>query len=216
MRVIDLTYVLRPGRELRQLQITPLNVLETHGSTSFTITLNNHIGTHVECPSHNLRTGKSIDQMPVAAFVGEAEVLDLTFRVNDREITEADLGAVGAGVHAGDIVLLMTRYDEQFQPDEMQSVQYQARSPYLTDGATRWLIRRGVKLVGIDFWSIEAYPIGPEGEPKHVLLFHEDIPLLHSLTNLAALRQPRVFFIALPLPIAGVDSMPVRAVAIEF
>jgi len=40
--------------------------------------------------------------------------------------------------------------------------------------------------------------------------------LLHSLTNLAALRQSRVFFIALPLPIESVDSMPVRAVAIEF
>jgi len=216
VRVIDLTYFLRPGKEQRQLQITPINVLETHGSNSFTIELNNHIGTHVECPYHNLRTGKSIDQMPPESFVGHAEVLDLTFRMKDRKITEEDLERVGASVKSGDIVLLKTRYDEQFKPEEMQSVKYQAMSPYLTYEATKWLIRRGVKLVGIDFWSIEEYPIGPQGEPKHILLFKEDIPLLHSLTNLAKIIKSRVFFIALPLPIAGVDSMPVRAVAIEF
>ncbi|NIT57980.1 MAG: hypothetical protein GWN00_17655 [Aliifodinibius sp.] len=98
----------------------------------------------------------------------------------------------------------------------MQGEEYLANSPYLTFEATNWLINRGVKLVGIDFWSIEKHPIGPEGEPKHVLLFNRDIPLLHSLTGLAKLTRERVFFIGLPLPIAEVDSMPVRAVAIEF
>lgn len=104
--------------------------------------------------------------MPLDAFIGEAEVLDLTFRVNDREITEADLGAVGEGVQADDIELLKTRYDEQFPPDEMQSAQYQVLSPYLPYEATTWLIRHDVKLVGIDLWSIEKYPIGPQESPN--------------------------------------------------
>lgn len=215
MNVVDLTYMLHPGKEQRQLHITPINLLEKHGSTSFSIEFNNHIGTHVECPYHNLPTGKTIDQISPEIFVGEAEVLDLTFRRKGREITAEHLDAVGAEVKSGDIVLLMTRYDEQFPPDEMQSEQYQALSPYLTFDATTWLIQRGVKLVGIDFWSIEKYPIGPEGEPKHVLLFNKDIPLLHSLTNLGKLSTSRILFIALPLPIVGVDSMPVRAIAIE-
>lgn len=215
MNIVDLSYKLHPGKEQRQLTITAINLLEKHGSTSFSIEFNNHIGTHVECPYHNLATGKTIDQMSPETFVGEAEVLDLTFRRKAREISAEHLEAVGAKVKSGDIVLLMTRYDEQFPPDEMQSEKYQAMSPYLTFDATTWLIRRGVKLVGIDFWSIEQYPIGPEGEPKHVLLFNKDIPLLHSLTNLGKLSQSRVLLVALPLPITGVDSMPVRAIAIE-
>ena len=215
MNIVDLSYLLHPGKEQRQLHITPITLLETHGSTSFSIEFNNHIGTHVECPYHNLPDGKTIDQMSPEIFVGEAEVLDLTFRRKDREISAEHLEVVGARVKSGDIVLLMTRYDEQFSPNEMQSEKYQAMSPYLTFDATTWLIQRGVKLVGIDFWSIEQYPIGPEGEPKHILLFDKDIPLIHSLTNLGILSQTRILFVALPLPIIGVDSMPVRAIAIE-
>ncbi len=216
MRVIDLTYSLKPGAEQRNLKITPVNTLENHGSTSFTIVFDNHIGTHVECPSHNLVDGKTVDQIPPESFVGEAEVLDLTSRLEARIIREIDLENAGSNVKQGDIVLLKTGYDELFQPEEMQGEEYLANSPYLTFEATNWLINRGVKLVGIDFWSIEKHPIGPEGEPKHVLLFNRDIPLLHSLTGLAKLTRERVFFIGLPLPIAEVDSMPVRAVAIEF
>ena len=216
MKVIDLTYSLHPGREQRRLKITPENTLERNGSNSFDVELNNHIGTHVECPFHNLRYGKKVNEMPVDAFIGEAVVLDLTHRALDREISESDLEQTGSEVKPGDIVLLMTRYDERFPPEEMQSVRYQAESPFLSFKATEWLINHGAKLVGIDFWSIEKYPIGPEGEPKHVLLFRKEIPLLHSLTNLKQITKPRVLFTALPLPIEGLDSMPIRAVAIEY
>jgi len=216
MNVIDLTYPLHPGKEQRLLKTTPENTLEKNGSNSFNVELNNHIGTHIECPSHNLRDGKTIDALPAETYVGEAVVLNLTHRVLDREITARDLEDTDIEVREGDIALLMTRYDECFQPEEMQSTRYLAESPYLTFDATEWLINHGVKLVGIDFWSIEKYPIGPEGEPKHVLLFKRDIPLLHSLTNLRRISKPRVLFVALPLPIEGLDSMPVRAVAIEY
>ncbi len=216
MNVIDLTYPLRPGKEQRLLKTTPENTLEKNGSKSFTVELNNHIGTHIECPSHNLKEGKDVDELCAECFVGEAVVLNLTHRVLEREITSRDLEGTGVDVGVGDIVLLMTCYDERFPPEEMQSIRYQAESPYLSFDATEWLINHGVKLVGIDFWSIEKYPIGPEGEPKHVLLFKRDIPLLHSLTNLKRISSSRVLFVALPLPIEGIDSMPVRAVAIEY
>ena len=216
MKVIDLTYSLHPGKEQRRLKITPENTLERDGSNSFVVELNNHIGTHVECPFHNLREGKKVNEMPAEAFIGEAVVLNLMHRALDREISDRDLEQAGAEVKPGDIALLMTRYDERFQPEEMQSIRYQAESPFLSFDATEWLINHGAKLVGIDFWSIEEYPIGPEGEPKHVLLFRKDIPLLHSLTNLKEITKPRVLFAALPLPIEGLDSMPIRAVAIEY
>ncbi len=215
MKVIDLTYPLRPGKAQRHLRIVPENTIELNGSNSFVVELNNHIGTHVECPFHNMREGRKIDEMPPDVFVGEAVVLNLVHRVLGREITGRDLEETGSDVRPGDIALLMTRYDELFQPEEMQSIHYQAESPYLTLEATEWLISHRVKLVGIDFWSIEQYPIGPEGEPKH-LLFRKDIPLIHSLTNMKEITKKRVMFTALPLPIEGLDSMPVRAVAFEY
>ena len=71
--------------------------------------------------------------------------------------------------------------------------------------------------MGIDFWSIEEYPIDPEvGEPRHIRLFERDIPFIHSLVNLVKVDAQRVFFIALPMLIGGLDSSPVRAIAIEY
>ncbi|MEM2094824.1 MAG: cyclase family protein [Candidatus Bathyarchaeia archaeon] len=216
MRVIDLTYPLKPSMAQRLLRVKPENVLELNGSNSFIVEINNHIGTHVECPFHNIKEGKKVSEIPPEVFVGEAVIFNLTHRVKSREITERDLEEAGSKIQPGDIALLMTNYDEIFRPEEMQSIRYQAESPYLTFEAIEWLINHEVKLVGIDFWSIEQYPIGSEGEPKHILLFKKEIPLIHSLTNLRKITSPRVFFIALPLPIEGIDSMPVRAIAIEF
>ena len=70
----------------------------------------------------------------------------------------------------------------------MQGEKYMANSPYLSDEAVEWLITKKIKNMGIDFWSIEEYPIDPDvGEPKHIRLFKENIPFIHSLVNLVNL-----------------------------
>jgi kynurenine formamidase len=80
-----------------------------------------------------------------------------------------------------------------------------------------WLLEKRIKNMGIDFWSIEEYPIDPAvGEPRHIRLFERDIPFIHSLVNLVKVDAERVFFIALPMLIEGLDSSPVRAIAIEY
>jgi arylformamidase len=100
--------------------------------------------------------------------------------------------------------------------EAVQSEEYMSQSPYLTPNAVEWLIKKKIKLLGIDFWSIEAFPIDSrEGEKGHIALFTREIPLIHSLVNLIKLSSNRIFFVALPLPIKGLDSSPVRAVAIE-
>ena len=46
-------------------------------------------------------------------------------------------------------------------------------------------------------------------------LMSRDITLVEFLDNLAALRRREFFFMALPFKVAGIDSAPVRAIAIE-
>ncbi|MFQ6074833.1 MAG: cyclase family protein [Candidatus Bathyarchaeia archaeon] len=161
--------------------------------------------------------GKKIDELPPDKFVGEAAIVDLTNKSSeDRTITRNDLARAGSHIKAGDIVLLKTGYDDGFPTEEMQSEEYMSRSPYLTYDAVEWLIQKRIKLLGIDFWSIEAFSINPRvGEPRHIMLFNHEIPLIHSLVNLTKLEANRALFVALPLPISGLDSSPVRAVAIE-
>jgi len=216
-RVVDLTHHLCPEKEQRRLILKATRTLDTSFANEYALEMHAHIGTHVEGPYHCLKDGKRIDELPPERFVGEALVMDLTHkRDEDRAITKDDLERSGGSIKEGDIVLLKTGYDGRFPSEEMQSEGYKARSPYLTYEAVKWLIGKKMKLLGIDFWSIEEFPIDPKiGEPRHIMLFEHEIPLIHSLVDLTKMEEERVFFAALPLPISGLDSSPVRAVALE-
>jgi arylformamidase len=215
-KVYDLTYHLYPEREQRRLKLIPTRTLETSYVNEFAMELHTHIGTHIEGPYHCLEDGKKLDELPPDIFIGKASVVDLTWK-QEREITKQDLEKAADHLQEGDIVLLKTGYDQKFSGDELQSEEYMEKSPFLSDDAVEWLLLKGIKNMGIDFWSIEEYPIDPEvGEPRHIRLFERDIPFIHSLVNLVQINAERVFFIGLPLLISGLDSSPVRAVAFEY
>ena len=216
-RVIDLTYHLYPEKERRRLRLIPIRTLKTSFANEFALEIHTHIGTHVEGPYHCLKDGKKIDELPLEKFVGEAAIVDLTDKTpENRVINKKDLVKAGGHINEGDIVLLKTGYDDRFPTEEMQSEEYMSRSPYLTDDAIEWLVNKKIKILGIDFWSIGKFPINPKiGELKHKILFNNEIPLIHSLVNLIKMEADRIFFAALPFPISGLDSSPVRAVAIE-
>jgi len=216
-RVIDLTYHLYPEKEQRRLHLIATRTLENSYANEYALEMHAHIGTHVEGPYHCIKDGKKMDELPPDKFVGEAAIVDLIQRnPEDRAITKNDLMKAGRHIKEEDIVLLKTGYDDRFPTEDVQSEGYKSKSPYLTNDAVEWLIYKKIKLLGIDFWSIEEFPIDPKvGEPRHIMLFKQEIPLIHSLVNLIKLEAKRVFFMALPLPISGLDSSPVRAVAIE-
>lgn len=216
-RITDLSHHLSPDQEPRRLHLKATQTLETSFMNEFEVEMNAHIGTHVEGPYHCFQDGKTIDALSPDRFVGEAAVVDLTAKnATNRTITECDLSIAGGHIEEDDIVLLKTGYDDEFPVEAVQSEEYMAQSPYLTTRAVDWLIKKKIKLLGIDFWSIEPFPIDSrEGEKGHIALFTHEIPLIHSLVNLIKLSSNRVFFVALPLPIKGLDSSPVRAVAIE-
>jgi len=213
-----LTYHIYPEKTQRQLRLIPTRSLSTSFANEFAMEIHTHIGTHIEGPYHCLEDGKKLDQLPVETFIGEAAVVDLTRTTKmDREIRRTDLQKSGNHIKRGDIVLLFSGYDKLFTTEQMQSEEYMSNSPYLSDDAIEWLINRKIKNMGIDFWSIEKYPIDPRiGEPKHIRLFKNEIPFIHSLVNLSEIKSKRIFFVALPLLISGLDSSPVRAIAIEF
>lgn len=217
-KIHELTYHLNPESEQRRLKLIPTRTLETSYANEYAMEIHTHIGTHIEGPFHCLVDGKKLDELPVDRFLGAAAVIDLTWKKGvDREITKDDLMKAGGHIELDDIVLLKTGYDQNFSGAELQGEDYMAKSLYLSDDAVEWLIEKGIKNMGIDFWSIEEYPIDPDvGEPKHIKLFEHDIPFIHSIVDLVKIDAERVFFIALPMFIAGLDSSPVRAVAIEF
>jgi kynurenine formamidase len=107
-----------------------------------------HAGSHVDAPEHNVRGGTQIHQLPLGLFIGDAIIPDLRDKVPGKPITETDLeGAIGSCVRHGDRVLMRTDHNNSYDGG---SDKWMKTSPYLTIGATRWLIAKGVVIVGYD------------------------------------------------------------------
>jgi arylformamidase len=206
--VVDLTHVLLPGKEQYTLEVSRRN--ERHGREGdimSTVYMWSHVGTHVEAPLHFLADGGDAASIPIERLMGPAIVLDFSHKEVNEPISLADIRAAGE-IATGDRVLLMTGRQNQYRTPQSHD------RPYVTEEAMRWLVDdRQIACLGTDSSGFEVR--GVTHYPNHRLLNEAGIPVLECLTNLTSLRKHRVFLIALPWPVKGLDACPVRAIAIE-
>lgn len=217
-RLVDLSYTLHPGGEQRRFSVERLNanqvadvpVLPGQWYIMHNVNMVSHIGTHIEVPYHINRDGADTARLPLEQLVGDAVVLDLTGLAANTAVSLAQVQAAAeraGGIRRGDLVLLHTGWDRFWdQP------QY-ADPPYLTPEATTWLVEQGAGLVGIDTHGAEV-PWSEEHTNHHIMM-DSGIPHIENLRNLGALEKARVFLFAAPIAIEGLESFPVRVVAVE-
>lgn len=171
-----------------------------------------HAGSHVDAPEHNVRGGTQIHQLPLDLFIGDAIVADLRDKMPGKPITEADLErTIGGIVKRGDRVLLRTDHNNSYDGG---SDQWMKLSPYLTIGATRWFIDKGVVIVGYDFYHGNDEPQSPRVFHNSRTLSEHGIITMPYLKNLDRISKQRVTLLALPLNIIGAEASPVRAVVL--
>jgi len=163
-----------------------------------------HAGTHVDAPYHFLPQGETIENLSLNDLTGRVYVA----RISDKVtlITEAVLEKIQIPPRTRRI-LFKTRNSEYwanstngFQTD------FVAISP---DGA-EYLVKRGLKLVGIDYLSIAPYK---EGGPTHQTLLKAGVILVEGL-NLSQVPPGRYTLYCLPLKLAGCDGAPARVILI--
>jgi arylformamidase len=86
--------------------------------------------------------------------------------------------------------------------------------PYIETEAVRWLaLEKKIGLIGSDASGIEVK--GIPNQPNHQLLMENGIPIIEFAANLERLKKERFTLFVLALCIAGLDSCPVRLIAIE-
>lgn len=179
----------------------PLNVTEIH--------LPCHAGTHVDAPVHVVPNGKSIEELPLDAFVGPGAVIPVE-KGGGEEVTAADLEGSGVLVDRGDVLMLHTGWDAKFESDEYNM------HPYLSVDAAEWIVERGVKLFGIDCITVDLpTPLRPKGFdfPVHRTLLGNDVLIAENVTNLGAIAGRKNRIMALPLKVQGSDAAHARIVA---
>jgi len=197
-KIIDLSVEVQPnvlkvnGEYIRGNQIRRFNLEQFINAEDETymhfIEAESHIGTHVEGPSHFRSDLKSIVDIPLEKFMGEAIVLKFEA---DTAIKAEHLWKV----KEGDIVLL-----------------WSSGGSYITSEAAEYLAGKHIKLLGVQ----GVHPDEPGSKlATHRILLENDIPIIEGLVNLDKVEGERVFFIGLPLKIAHLDSSWIRAIALE-
>ena len=81
----------------------------------------------------------------------------------------------------------------------------------VTDAGARWLIDRGVRLVGIDYLSISTYT---DLVPPHQTLLGAGVIIVEGL-NLHGIDPGLYRLVCLPIKVMGGDGAPARAILIE-
>ena len=215
-KVIDLSHLLRPGREARRLEIEEIQATDITGAPSerewyimHQVAMDNHIGTHMEVPYHALEDAADLATVPVEQFAGEAAILDLRDHSAGESIPleEVQRAAEQAGgVDQGDIVFCMTGWSQHYGRQQYDE------PPFLTREAVHWLVGRGIKMLGIDTRG-SMDPAFPDRQ-NHLPLFEAGVVYIENLTNLEAVPESRVSVVALPPAIEGLEGFPVRVVAL--
>jgi arylformamidase len=163
-----------------------------------------HTGTHLDAPAHFIEGAPKLSSLPLEALLGEARVL----RIPDeaRAITAAHLEA--QDLRGATRVLFHTR-NSAFWSDA--SGPFRKDFTYLEADAARFLVQRGVRLVGIDYLSIEKF--GSEDFETHRLLLSAGVVILEGL-DLSEIAAGDYELLCLPLKIVGGagDGAPARAV----
>lgn len=172
------------------------------GANVSRVDFGSHTGTHVDAPRHFFNDGIGVDRLALDVLMGPA----LLVHVDDgaRAVTDAHLRA--AGVEGHQRVLLRTRNsgfnrDTTFVPDYT----------YLDPDGAAYLVSVGVKLVGVDYLSVEQFHSGHHR--THRTLLGAGVIIVEGL----ALSDPPAGsydFRCLPLRLTDLDGAPARAVLV--
>jgi arylformamidase len=186
-----------PGNPDFEMQ--PIKRIADGGSSNVSrLALGTHTGTHVDAPKHFFDDACGVDGLPIDLLIGRARVVYVSRRGG---ITAEDLA--GLGLREDLRVLLKT------SNSALWSGSFRQDYTHLAESGAKYLVDQGVKVVGIDYLSIEQFK--KPGAPAHRALLSQGVIIIEGL-NLADADPGMYELFCLPLPICGADGAPARVV----
>lgn len=214
-RIVDLTKKVSPGKaegpldtgkrkyEIKKFTFPP-------GEIMHFIEMESHISTHIEAPSHYVpvrygRPAHDISEVALTRFFGMSVLVDcedlapktpIGVKILERfQIQEEDIVLIGKCPHPGE--------------DRC----------YLAKDGVEYLLKKKIKMVGVDD---TVFPEDPQYAMKdlekyfcHDLMLSNEVPIIEGLGNLDQLKKKRFLFFGFPAKMGGLESFPIRAVAVE-
>ena len=210
MTLIDLSHPLSddtppfPGDPAVKIEIlqstTQTDRTERQSLNCGQLTLPIHCGTHIDAPYHFYANGPTVDQIPLEDCTGSATLIDLF----DQPIIDAQhLAPHRQQLTTHRHAIVHTGWYRQWGQSN-----FFTDHPVLTASAAQFLVDCGVRLVGVDFPSVDRPP-----HEAHLVLLGNNLLIVENLTHLDAIGSRSFDFSAVPLAIVGRDGSPVRAFA---
>ena len=187
-----------------EIRIEPHTELDRGDSSNQArISFGTHTGTHVDAPRHFLQAGSTVDRIPLDALIGPALVIAFShdvMAITAEHLRQYDL-------NGAERVLIRTRNstfitDGQFHPD----------FTFIAPDAAEYLASLGVRLVGVDYFSVEQFRSGHHR--THHTLLGRGIVIVEGL-DLSLVPPGAYAFFCLPLRLEGLDGSPARAVLMQ-
>jgi arylformamidase len=186
-----------------EIRIAPQQEIAKGGSSNVSLlTFGSHTGTHVDAPKHMFDNGESVDKLPLDVLMGPAVLVDVGNRVT--AVGEKELRLHELKGHKR--ILIKTR-NSSFIRDPGFREDY----TYLGPDAAEYLVSLGVKLVGVDYFSIEQFHSGHHR--THNTLLAAGVIIVEGLDLSMPAPGPYELRV-LPLRLAGLDGAPARAVLV--
>ena len=160
--------------------------------------LSSHSGTHIDAPVHYLKTGPTVDELPLSHLVGPCRVLDVSGAgpLIDAEDLKDRIGGCKR-------ILFRTGFS--------QCSVFREDYPSLTRDAAHYLTSQGTLCVGIDSFSIEQFDC--DGSVHRELLGKGCFII--ELLDLSRVPEGEYTLVALPLKLAGIDGAPARVILLD-
>ena len=172
---------------------------KTHTVHLTAIQMSSHTGTHVDAPVHMIKGGKRLGDFDLSVFVGKATVFEIPAvrAIGPDQLLKFNWTGV-------ERALLKTDNSNHWQDGK-----FYEEFVYLEPAGAQFLADRGVRLVGIDYLSIDKFQ--SESHPSHFVLMKNDIMILEGL-NLSAVPAGNYTIYALPLNLQDADGAPTRVI----
>jgi arylformamidase len=170
------------------------------------LSLGAHTGTHVDAPYHFFEEGLKVDQLPLSTLIGSAYVVEVYPK--ERTITATDLASLGLPSTAQ---RLLIKTDNSYLW-ERELLQFESEFIHLGRDAARWIVKRGIKLIGVDYLSVDSFDSGDK--VVHHTLLEAGVVIIEGL-NLSHVAQGIYQLYCLPLKIVDSDGAPARVVLIK-
>ncbi|MCW5590222.1 MAG: cyclase family protein [Legionellales bacterium] len=201
--IIKLDSVVYPGDPTFQIE----NVCSISHGSSFHLckmSMSNHLGTHIDFPSHVIQGGKTFNDFSVENFIGDGIIIEVPS--NYTAVSKDLIESYVKEIHSSDFVFFKTENSKRISKYGKLANNY----VYITTDAAKSLLELNVKVVGIDYISVDS--LTDEKLPVHNLLLGNDVLIIENL-ELGQVKPGKFNVIIAPLNIDGIDGSPATVYA---